>query len=542
METKTLPRHPSLEQYRKQAKDLVKAYRSGDSAAFQRIQRLHPRLLNMAEADLRQAQFALSDAQLVIARQHGFASWPKFAAQIEALRLERMAELETPTAAFLVAASVPRVGSHPSGTLEAAAALLAKHSEVASSNIYTAAVLGDDAGVRRWLAADAKNAAAKGGPHAWDALCYLCFSRYLRLDSSRSEGFVRAAIALLDAGADVNTGWFELDHQPGQPNLWWESAIYGAAGLAHHPELTRLLLERGADPNDAETPYHAPESYDNRALMALVESGKLNDQSLTTMLLRKTDWHDYDGLKYLLEHGANPNSMTQWGNTALHHALRRDNDIENIDLLLDHGADPSLVSRNDGRSGTAIAARRGRGDVLASLERRGIPIALEGVDRLIAACARNDSAAAAGIAETEPALRSALLAEGDGPLVEFAGKGNTEGVRMLLDLGIDVGARYRTNDNYFDVPKESTALHSAAWRLRHETVKLLLERGAPVDAADGKGRTALMLAIRGCVDSYWTNRRTPELIEALLQAGAAVKGIEIPTGYQEADELLQKHA
>ena len=43
------------------------------------------------------------------------------------------------------------------------------------------------------------------------------------------------------------------------------------------------------------------------------------------MLLRKADWHDYEGIKYLLEHGADPNLMTMWGYTALHQALRRDN-------------------------------------------------------------------------------------------------------------------------------------------------------------------------------------------------------------------------
>ena len=47
----------------------------------------------------------------------------------------------------------------------------------------------------------------------------------------------------------------EQNHQPAAE---WESVIYGAAGVAKHPELTRLLLERGADPNDEETPYHAP--------------------------------------------------------------------------------------------------------------------------------------------------------------------------------------------------------------------------------------------------------------------------------------------
>ena len=78
-------------------------------------------------------------------------------------------------------------------------------------------------------------------------------------------------------------------------------------------------------------------------------------------------------------------------------------------------------------------------------------------------------------------------------------------MRLLLDLGVDAGALYVEGDGYWDVAKNSTALHVAAWRARHATVKLLIERGAPVDALDGKGRTALALAVRACVDSYWTD-------------------------------------
>src|SRR5207244_7678623 len=154
------------------------------------------------------------------------------------------------------------------GTLERAEAVLGANPESASGDISTAAVQGDAAAVQRFLERDPANATAKGGPRVWDALTYLCFSKYLRLDRTRSEGFVRAARALLDAGASANTGWYETSHRP-QPE--WESALYGAAGVAHNAELTRLLLERGADANDDEVTYHVPESYDNAAMRVLVE-------------------------------------------------------------------------------------------------------------------------------------------------------------------------------------------------------------------------------------------------------------------------------
>jgi hypothetical protein len=77
--------------------------------------------------------------------------------------------------------------------------------------------------------------------------------------------------------------------------------LYGAAGVAHHPELTRLLVERGADPNDDEVPYHSPETLDNRAMKILVKSGKLTPASIVTMLLRKFDWHDDEAVAWLLD-------------------------------------------------------------------------------------------------------------------------------------------------------------------------------------------------------------------------------------------------
>jgi ankyrin repeat protein len=285
------------------------------------------------------------------------------------------------------------------------------------------------------------------------------------------------------------------------------------------------------------------------------------------MLLRKADWHDFDGMKYLLEHGADPNLMTMWGYTALHQALRRDNRLELIDLMLDHGADPTLKNEADGKSGIAMAARRGRSDVLWTFARRGFPMPMpyDGVEHLVVSvcAARGGVAGTRAFAEQfQPArlpksdellavskvmadsglvaIRE-LLAEGNTLLAEFAGNGNTKGVQQLLDLGVPVDARY-DGDPYFDIAKESTALHVAAWKAWPKTVKLLIERGANVNAQDAKGTTPLMLAVKACVDSYWTNRRSPESVEELLKAGASVSGVDFPCGYAEVDALLESYA
>ena len=94
---KPLPARPSLEQYKKQAKELLKAYRSADVETIRRVKRNHPRFEKLAEHShalplgLDISKFALADAQLVIAREHGFESWPKFAKRIEVINSEAAA-------------------------------------------------------------------------------------------------------------------------------------------------------------------------------------------------------------------------------------------------------------------------------------------------------------------------------------------------------------------------------------------------------------------------------------------------------------------
>ena len=96
-----LPPRPNLEQYKKRAKDLVKACRSEAAGAVQAwAARWFGTDADAVTAFIRtrlspDGSLALADAQFVIARAHGFAGWPKFAAHVESLE-----HAGSPVAAF----------------------------------------------------------------------------------------------------------------------------------------------------------------------------------------------------------------------------------------------------------------------------------------------------------------------------------------------------------------------------------------------------------------------------------------------------------
>ncbi len=70
-----LPARPSLEQLKNQAKDLLKAYRAGQPPAVARFRESMPRPFGTSDDRPSPPSFSLRDAQLVVAREYGFASW-----------------------------------------------------------------------------------------------------------------------------------------------------------------------------------------------------------------------------------------------------------------------------------------------------------------------------------------------------------------------------------------------------------------------------------------------------------------------------------
>jgi ankyrin repeat protein len=82
--TRRLPPQPSLEQLRKQAKDLLEQYRAGDPAAAAEVEQF--------EREPDPSTFALNDAQRVLARAYGYASWPKLKAFVDGTNVAMLAK------------------------------------------------------------------------------------------------------------------------------------------------------------------------------------------------------------------------------------------------------------------------------------------------------------------------------------------------------------------------------------------------------------------------------------------------------------------
>ena len=80
--TKKLPEKANLEHLKKQAKQLLKEHKVGEQQACNRIKEYHSRFSKLSEMDIRGAKFTLQDAQLTIANEYGFTSWPKLVATI----------------------------------------------------------------------------------------------------------------------------------------------------------------------------------------------------------------------------------------------------------------------------------------------------------------------------------------------------------------------------------------------------------------------------------------------------------------------------
>ena len=87
-----LPPNPHLDHLKKQAKDLLRSFQSGDPQICASAQQYLPRFSRLSPDG-----FTLHDAQHVIARQYGFDNWPALRQSVKLMELlEKLAALVPP--------------------------------------------------------------------------------------------------------------------------------------------------------------------------------------------------------------------------------------------------------------------------------------------------------------------------------------------------------------------------------------------------------------------------------------------------------------
>ena len=246
--TSALPEDADLLFEKKQANALLTACRAGDPAALRRIQ---AHLSSDRSADV--SQLTLADAQFAIARERGFPSWAKLKAHIEAHQpIEQQAER------LLRAAW--------NGQLEIVTRLLTRTPALARHSIYTACAALDAGAVADWLTRDSIPAPPSDQP-GFSPLMYVCVSRMHTLGPSYATASLRCARLLLDHGVDPNS------YQVGGVDGSRLAALYFAC-VANNVPVVKLLLERGANPNDGESTYHAAELNHRECLELLSAHGQ----------------------------------------------------------------------------------------------------------------------------------------------------------------------------------------------------------------------------------------------------------------------------
>lgn len=466
-----LPDRADFQHLREEAKTLLRELNSSQPSALELAASLDPSLIA--------SRAKLADAQRLIARKYGFASWnqlkeaveipqlmERFVTFVNEQRADKLDELlrnekavrdridepifsfDSPALVATGSADIARVllrhGARPSvrsrwwaggfGALD-----LASPAKVrvllefgAQFDVWSAAAHGQAERLRELLTDDPRLANAPGG----DGRPPLSFATT-----------VEAAQLLLEFGADPNVR--DVDHE--STALQYQ---------INRPEIARLLLANGAEPD----PFVLTQLDDADAIRAYIRQHPDAGEARVGLPPYTTSQSN-GGHIYIWEVG--------------------------------HGRTPYLMAIERGKS----AAREVWEGVASPAE------------KLVAACMAGDSATVATLLDQHPGLGASLPTDLASALPHAAAAGKLEAVRLMLQAGFPIDARGQDT---------GSALHLACWHGHLEIVRLLLGL-LPLEARDEvHGSTPLGWAAHGSVWCRRPGADYPAIVEALLEAGADV--------------------
>lgn len=236
-----------------------------------------------------------------------------------------------------------------------------------------------------------------------------------------------------------------------------ETPLYSAQKNKQY-DIAKLLVTNGADVNEVVWGY-------SPLILAIWD----NQKDMVSLLLQK---------------GANPNKKI------IEYPLLSaipEASLEIIQILLDYGADINVVG-SDNVTAISWAAFNGRIDVIELLLKNNIKITEDNVGRAFAIAAYMN----------QKKMVEYLLNKFNNliygthwhcmALFSAASAGNCDIINYLLDNGMTVDSRCGPT-------KSETALMTASENEQIEAVKLLIKRGADINAQNNDGLTSLMIAV-----------------------------------------------
>lgn len=467
----SLPDRADFQHLREEAKTLLRELNASQQNALELAASLDPSLVA--------SEAKLADAQRLVARRYGFASWtqlkeaveiPQLMSRFVALVNEQQAykldellrnekavrdridepvfSFDSPAIVATGSAEIARVllrhGANPNvrsrwwaggfGALE-----LANSSKVrvliefgAQFDVWSAAAHGQADRLRELLSADPSLANAPGG----DGRPPLSFA-----------STVETAQVLLEFGADPNVR--DVDHE--STALQYQ---------INRPDIARLLLANGGEP----------------------------DPFLLTQL------DDAEGLRMYLS--AHPEA----GEARV--------GVPPYTTAQSNGGHIYIWEVGHGRTPYLMAIERGKSAARAVWEGVASP-----GERLVAACMAEDARSVAKLLEEHPGLGASLPTDLASALPHAAASGKLEAVRLMFEAGLPLDARGQDT---------GTALHLACWNGHLEIVRLLLGK-LPLEEPDQvHGSPPLGWAVHGSVWCRRPGADYPAVVETLLEAGADV--------------------
>lgn len=468
MPTQKLPDNPSLENLKKQAKSLLKSVSAGEPESLLLVEEFHPRASGAI------SNFALNDAQLVLARSYGFSSWPKLKQHcetVEELNWEppQNSENASPAERLIHLSCLAYDARWRPADAKKAQQLLQENPELSRDDIYIASAVGDIAAVRSLLTSAPSLVNRKGGLFHWEPLLYACYSRFPSQEPGLST--FEVAKVLIDGGADPNAGflWKGLL----SPFTALTGAFGNGEGGQNEPpherwrELVHMLLRAGADPNDAQTLYNRHFGPDDEHLKILFEYG-LGQES-------QGPW--YQRLGEQLRSPAKLLVEELW-------SAARKNYFERAKLLVEHGTDVNSPGFRDGRTPYEAAVRAGNLELAQFLAEHGAqPKEMSEEESFAAACISGRRKEALEIITRDTKIVERIGVHRRIELLHRAVEGRRlDGLRLMAELGFEVSGK--TKHDNVGMLLATTPLHNAAWMGDLEMVKLLVELGADINARD----------------------------------------------------------